>query len=232
VGAGRLPLDLALAEGFVQLRRGVDLMEIATSLKREYPDSDTAFVYCVNALRLLKRWQEVDKMVDDRIARNPNDMLAYSLGANVAMAGGNLRRAEELETKLMALGRNDAAEANNLAWDYFVEGRNLEEATEIARKAASSGTGGGYAVLHTLACLYAETGKTTEARQTILNAMESVDMREPNDSSWFVFARIAEQFGLTDVARDYYGRIAKPEREDGFDLSTYALAQKRIKGLK
>jgi hypothetical protein len=94
----------------------------------------------------------------------------------------------------------------------------------------ASGQKAAFPELHALACAYAETGRTAEARQTILRAMNAAGMEEPNDVSWYVFGRIAEQFALTDTARDYYRRLDKPKTDD--PTSTWALAQRRLAALK
>ena len=62
--------------------------------------------------------------------------------------------------------------------------------------------------------------------------MDSSGILEPDDSCWYVFGRIAEQFGLADAARDYYGRLERPKTDRSIAVSSYTLAQKRLKGLK
>ncbi len=45
-----------------------------------------------------------------------------------------------------------------------------------------------FPALHTLACLYAEIGKTTEARDAIVQALDVSGQDEPEGNSWYVFA--------------------------------------------
>ena len=65
--------------------------------------------------------------------------------------------------------------------------------------------------LHTLAAVYAEMGKTTEARQTILQSIELAGKEEPASEDWYVFGRIAENYGEYEAALECYGKVEAPE---------------------
>ena len=67
------------------------------------------------------------------------------------------------------------------------------------------------AFLHTLACLYAEQGRTAEAYRIILQSIGARADEAPSAEDWYVFGRLAEQYGLPDVARKYYRKVARPE---------------------
>ncbi len=64
------------------------------------------------------------------------------------------------------------------------------EAYDAAEKANLLTEGSSFAVLHTLACLNAAQGKTTEARQYLLQAMSSGNLIEPNEQIWLGFGLI------------------------------------------
>jgi len=57
-------------------------------------------------------------------------------------------------------------------------------------------------------------------------------MEKPNEPCWYVFGRIAEQFGLFDVARDYYGKLQRPKSDRSLAFSNWSLAQKRLAAMK
>jgi hypothetical protein len=61
-------------------------------------------------------------------------------------------------------------------------------------------------VLHTPGCIYAETGKTSEARETLLQAMDAGSLVQPKSNSWYGFGRIAEQYGEREVALTDYAK--------------------------
>lgn len=80
-------------------------------------------------------------------------------------------------------------------------------------------------MLHTLAALYAESGKSVEARQALLKSMDTRGSYDPQSSDWFVLGRIAEAYGVRDAAVSAYKRV---EKDDVTGLSTWELAQKRM----
>jgi Tfp pilus assembly protein PilF len=84
--------------------------------------------------------------------------------------------------------------------------------------------------MHTLACLYARQGKTKQARDLLLKAMDVASLPEPDSSVWLALAEIAEQYGEADAARTMYARVEKEESEA--PASNYSLAQQRLLVLK
>jgi hypothetical protein len=51
---------------------------------------------------------------------------------------------------------------------------------------------------------------------------------QPDDDDWYVFGRIAEQYGLPDVAKVMYAKVARPKDENMIRMSSYALVQRRL----
>lgn len=196
-----------------------------------YPESETAFGLQLQALRHLKRYDEIAKLVDQWIVRVPGETYAYNMGAAMAGAAGDIARTVELRKKLIAQGHADTIQLNSLAWEYLIEGKHMEEALDAGRQAVTvAGQKPLPGVLHTLACIYAEVGKTAEAREIMIKGMDIQGLEEPNESIWYVFGRIAEQYGLTATARSYYQKLKAPKSED--PLSTWVLAQRRLAAMK
>ena len=108
----------------------------------------------------------------------------------------------------------------------------MPEAIAIGQKAVQTSKSRDFSSLHTLAALYAETGKTGEARQLILDGMDAAGQDEPDGSSWYVFGRIAEQYDIRDAALADYERLKKPSNEAGIGSSTWSMAQRRIAVLR
>jgi tetratricopeptide (TPR) repeat protein len=50
-------------------------------------------------------------------------------------------------------------------------------------------------VFNELGCLYAEVGKTKEALEVLVQAMNALDLDQPDDNYGYAFGRIAEQYG-------------------------------------
>ncbi len=89
-----------------------------------------------------------------------------------------------------------------------------------------------YASLHTLASIYAELGKTTEAREILLHAMDITGFDEPQSSDWYVLGRIAEQYGIPQTAIAAYQRV-EPAEDPVFEkTSSHFLAQRRLAVLR
>ena len=98
------------------------------------------------------------------------------------------------------------------------------KATQLSEKKAY--------ILHTLGCASAEVGKTKEAREVLVQAMDSLGLDEPDDNYWYAFGRIAEDYGERDVAIADYARVKKPKRPIEISDSSYLLAQTRLQMLR
>ena len=58
--------------------------------------------------------------------------------------------------------------------------------------------------------------------------MDVAGQEEPEGNTWYVFGRIAEQYGIRDAALADYRRVEKPDIEEGIATTSWALAQRRI----
>ena len=87
-------------------------------------------------------------------------------------------------------------------------------------------------ILHTLGCVYAEVGKTKEAREVLIQSMDALNLDEPDENYWYAFGRIAEQYGERDAAMANYARVTKPKKAVEISDSSYHLAQARLQGLR
>ena len=82
-------------------------------------------------------------------------------------------------------------------------GRVDDKTVEYGQRAATLSSYGASAYLHTLASVYAEMGKTAEAYRLILQSVDARAGGAPTSDDWYVFGRLAEHYGLPDVARGY-----------------------------
>ncbi len=114
---------------------------------------------------------------------------------------------------------------NETAWITLFLGKDLDRAIDDARRATSDESRPNAAMLHTLAALYAESGKSVEARQALLKSMDARRQDDPQSADWFVLGRIAETYGVRDAAISAYKRVEKAELTG---LTTWELAQKRM----
>ena len=230
--ADRMKFEVALATAYSTLEKPQDLLPIAQDMLRVYPDSDAAFGATLMALQRLKTWDDAERVIAERLARRPEDHAALSAAMGLASLRGDFPKAIGIGKQIAASAEATTVDLNNLAWDYLVAGSAPPEAIETAQKAVQMSKSQDFNVLHTLAALYAEAGKTAEARELMLQGMEVGGQDEPEGSSWYVFGRIAEQYDIRDAALADYQRLKKPSSEIGIESSTWTLAQRRIAALK
>jgi tetratricopeptide (TPR) repeat protein len=99
----------------------------------------------------------------------------------------------------------------------------------LAHRANDLSKNNNFSIIHTLACVYAQAGKTGQAREYLLKAMDAAQLEEPNSEVWFGFGLIAEQYGAADAADSMYHRVEEPEFE--YPGSSYVLAQQHLGAL-
>jgi tetratricopeptide (TPR) repeat protein len=143
---------------------------------------------------------------------------------------GNYVAAREWIQKLIDQGKGDASLLNSMAWFALYTAKVDQSDIDTATKATQMDRNDP-AILHTLACLYAATGKTKEAHDLLLRAMDVLNLDEPNDDYWYAFGRIAEQYGERDTATADYRKLQKPKLAIAISTSSYLLAQERLKAM-
>jgi tetratricopeptide (TPR) repeat protein len=122
-----------------------------------------------------------------------------------------------------------ASEYNSMAWISLFGTAVSDQALEYARKAVNLTKSGDRNALHTLASLYAATGRYEDARSLMEKCLELTFDGEPENEDWYVFGMIAEGYGFPVSARAAYEKVNPPTYPER--LSTWELAQKRLAGL-
>jgi tetratricopeptide (TPR) repeat protein len=228
----RRQFDEALAQAYMGSKNYAGLMPVAQRLVAASPDSAAAFAMLIAAGTRLRQWPQCEQAIADRLKRLPDDPVAIRLEMSVAQEKGDFEKVQTSGRELVALGKATAGDLNNLAWSFLFRGGVDAEALQMAQRSVLMTQSSQAAALHTLASLYAEAGKTTEARQVLLQAMDVKGVEEPEDEHWYVFGRIAEQFGVRQAAVTDYRKLKAPDPADASPTSTYVLAQARLKTLE
>jgi tetratricopeptide (TPR) repeat protein len=223
----KLSIDLALMRGYFVIGDYAKSLPIASRLAQQNPDSKRLFWSHAIALRGLARWSELDHIAEERLTRKPQDLDAMRVLVASGEGRGDFKLARSLGRKIVTSGKAEELDLNNLAWDSLFTGSVDDTDVEAAVKAAqmSQDKPG---VLHTLGCVYAEVGKTQEARELLLQAMDKLDLDAPNSDYWYAFGRIAEQYGQRDIAISLYSRVGEPKEPKLHPNSSYRLAQMRL----
>ena len=226
----RTNIRLALADGYAIQDNYARMIEVSSALLKDEPESKTAFVDNVLPLMALRRYDEAMALVDARLKLLENDSDAFQMKIQIESNRGDIAAARADSKKLASLGKEDGMLLNDDSWFALfspkVEQSDIAEAiraTELEKDAP--------AILHTLACLYAEAGDTKDAREVLLRAMDDWELIEPNDQIWYVLGRIAEQYGEREIAIADYHKLEKPKEPLELPTSTWQLAQMRLKAM-
>ena len=226
----KMNIELALAEGYSQLDDYARLLEVASDLLKEVPESRSAFLTNTEALIGLKRYDEALALADARLKLLDGDADAMQAKMRIEASRGNYVAARVWIQKLVGQGKGDASLLNSMAWFALYTGK-VDQADVATATKATQMDQNSPAILHTLACVYAETGKTKEAHDLLLRAMDELNLDEPDDDYWYAFGRIAEQYGERDVAISDYRKLEKPKDAMLIATSSYQLAQNRLKAM-
>jgi len=148
--------------------------------------------------------------------------------AQLAEGKSDFAQVRSILRPLIDTNRAEMYDFNEYVWNALFIGKVTEEDVSLLQRAIANKSDSSYAEIHTLACLYAEMGKTKEARELLLRAMDSGGFDEPNEPIWYGFGRIAEDYGLPAVALSLYQRVGKTTEAD-LPTSTYNLARMREK---
>ncbi|HEX8154944.1 MAG TPA: hypothetical protein VF698_17560, partial [Thermoanaerobaculia bacterium] len=219
-------IEIALASMYTRRKEWAKLLPVAEGLSQAHPESDSAFSSYMVALALTGQSAKVTALANERLARIPRDREAMRALSVAAVEMGDYAAAQKYAQQLideLTPQRNDYNEA---AWLALFTGTDVDRAVEHAQR-ANAGAASAPA-LHTLAALYAETGKTLDARTALLKSMELRNRVDPSSDDWYVLGRIAENYGVRDSALAAYKRV---DRKNTAGADTWELAERRMQAL-
>jgi transglutaminase-like putative cysteine protease/tetratricopeptide (TPR) repeat protein len=229
--AEKVNILLAVLNGYSNLDEYDKALAVAADLARQYPESERAFLAQTFNLRALGRSEEADGLAAERLKRIPGDPVAMRVLVYNATTRGDYGKAHALAQNIIDEGKGEAQDLNRIAWDSLFTGKVELSDIEDALKGAQLGNNNS-SILHTLGCVYADVGKTKEAREVLIQAMDVLNLDEPDENYWYAFGRIAEQYGERDAALANYARVTKPKRAVEIPDSTYYLSHVRMQTLR
>jgi tetratricopeptide (TPR) repeat protein len=224
-------LNLVLATGYVSVGDGPKAKAAAEALLKDWPDSVTALRLAGSAYALDHDWAAWNSLLDAHLAKHPNDRELLWERARAAQTQGDFAGAGKFLHTVLDGGQATISDYNFYSWNALFEKSVDADAIQAAQQANSLSNNSSFAVLHTLACLYAAQAKTTEAKQVLLQAMDAAGLGQPNSEVWFGFGALYEQYGVADAAVEAFRKVKKPEGTI-FPTDTYVLAQAHLKELK
>ncbi len=229
--AEKVNISLALLDGYNNLNEYDKALAVCADLARQYPESERIFFNQSHDLRALGRFEEGDRLAADRLKRIPGDLAAMEVLVMIADARRDYAKAHALGQNIIDEGKAGPLDLNNIAWSSLFTGKVEPSDIEYGLKAAQL-SNNNPSWLHTLGCVYAEVGKTKEAREVLVQAMDLSNLDEPDTNYWYAFGRIAEQYGERDAAVAIYERVTKPEEAIELPTSPYYLAQHRLQAMR
>ena len=223
----KLSIDIALLNAYSNAEKYENLYALASEIAKTYPESKHVFSFRETALRNLARSEEADQLVQELSKRLPDDVEIERQSISNAVMREDYKLAHQLGGQLVTSGKAEASDLNGLAWNVLFFGAPGKEDIDAATRSVQMAPGN-FGSLHTLSCVYAEMGKTKEARELLIQAMDALKLDEPEDNSWYALGRIAEQYGETAIASADYHHLNKPKKSFAIAGSSYRLAQLRL----
>lgn len=222
-------VGLLLAFAYNTLEDGPALRQIAEELLRQYPDSFYVVRTAGEAYTLLRDWKSWEALLTAQIARHPDDEQLLRLKAQEESEKGDFAATRATLQQIIDAGKGTANDENQIAWSALFDDKVTPEIVKAGQQASMLAPDS-FSVLHTLACVYAAAGKTTEAAGLLQKAMDADNLIEPNPAVWFGLGLIYEQYGVKEAALAAYQKVVRPDGHLTAD-DTYFLAQKRSKAL-
>jgi tetratricopeptide (TPR) repeat protein len=233
-GQRQTDLDLLLAVSAMYAEQPAMVMPAARRLLAEEPDSTRALDLLGSGYMYLNDAAGWQALLAPRLEKKPGDhdlLLAQVQAFEIAH---DFVAAQAAMQKVLDSGKATAGDYNGYAWIGLFHNDFGEDIVKAAQQSAQMGNNRGFAELHTLACIYAAQGKTTEARQVLQEAMDAGSIVEPNSAIWYTLGLIYEQYGAKSAALDAFRHVQHHEFSDQTFIeptSTYWLAQERIAAL-
>jgi transglutaminase-like putative cysteine protease/tetratricopeptide (TPR) repeat protein len=202
------------------------VLALASELALRYPDEPELFGWQTMALSKLKRWSELDALANRHIAADANRDWAWETLLMNTLERGDLAAAWRLRDRIPPLTWDalGSGAANNLAWASLFDSKVRDAARELAERVVQQDGRKHSTGLNTLAAIHAAQSDLHRAHQVMIEAMDADDAVEVRSQDWLVYGRIAQGYGLDDIARAAYRRLEPPKEDSA--TSSYALARR------
>ncbi len=223
-------IDMVLARGYIYVGDGARATVVTRRMKAANPGNEVIEGLCMQADSLTRDFADWKAMLAAQLARRPGNRAAMEAEAKEAETEGDFAAARVDLKQIIDAGNGTVTDPNLYGWLALFSTPIAADALPSALKANEMSGYANFSAIHTLACLYAETGDPVGSRKTILHGMEINHLAEPNDAVWMVMGYIYEDYGLRDSAIMAYRNVVKPDKVPDVTES-YILAQRRLKAL-
>lgn len=169
----------------------------------------------------------VPEMDDVGVARDH----CRRIDADLALHQGRFDDAVQIYEELLGRRPDDVGVLNQLVWAHLC-GRTLTPEHADRATVAVMGNPGRTSLVHTAACVYADLGMISEARELVQRLTQVREAQEPEADDWFVLGLIAERLGEHEAAGFAYERAASPTDKRVNPSSPASLARRRFEELR
>jgi len=221
----RILLLHAQHQAEIELEDYSSALKTADLLVSLLPDSVPAFWRRIDTLWELQRYADFEKGIRSRLAKG---IESERIGLTRSLASALIAQKKIAEGMKVRQGLIDKREAsggdyNDQAWDGIFVGIT---AVHLEHALRSVEVEKGSSNLHTLAAVYAELGKLSDAARTMRELFKRRKDTKPLDIDYYILGRLAEGLGYRDEAKAYYQKVEKPKKE--WPTSTYEIAKRRL----
>ena len=216
-------LDAVSAQILLSQGKPAEAAAILRRLHDQKPSDRSTTFFLADSLIQSNRLSDAKPYIEN--LESLDSVSALRLREHMAAQQGNYAESATIAKQICTRADATAADWNDLAWTSLFTGQNASAAKTAAEKAAQLTNFDSAAILHTLALAQAAALDLKDAIETA----HKLDQISGNYSEMCtVSGLISEQFGLADVAAEYYGQVTE---EGGSRLSNYALARVRLSAL-
>ena len=176
----------------------------------------------VEAMTQLHLWSDLKAFTTRYLEASADELPVVEYAVDAALHAGDGAALEAAVDRMLESVKPSAAILADRARGALLKrGRVDPRALDWAQKANRMETPVPAERQFTLAALYAEAGKTAEAREAFWAALDATD-DEASPYAWYLQGRLAETYGLVDAAKKAYQKVAAPAGAAADDPSEMA----------
>jgi len=220
-----LQIDRALIRAYDSAGRFEEALVLVERLRQYYTGEPELIAGRISTLWMLGRKPTEGDWLREQLRNSINPAL-WEYVALLAARVGDFKAADETLARLIEAKLISPSGLNGFAWNSIFLRKANQAALNAALKANDLLNNGNPSCLNTLAAVYAEMGRAREAHLTLRRCVAARGNRIA-DNDWYVLGRIAEDYGLDDIAADLYRKVKRSKRPWADDA--YNLAQWRLK---
>ena len=227
----KLQIDRALCDAYANAR-SKKFSAHAEKMAKSNPKRPEFRFYQARALVDEGKWDELADHAEKMLTDFKDDEEVAGAAARWLADAGRFDRARELLNAELENenSRSSIIHSDSALIELFRDDPDHDAAIALGQRANQLSNYGGAFSLQTLASVYADAGRAAEAHSHMLLAVSQRRDNNMDDDDWYVLGRMAEHYGMPELAADCFTRVEKSKILLGRDV--WHLAQRRLKNLE